>query len=265
MIKFKEDTTSLRNRINIHSQFGQRDMVEWVSKLVKHKKNIKILDLACGDGVQTIKFSKFLNKKKIKHHVIATDSNNTLLSVAKNKNKNKNIIYKKLNFDQKFKFKKENFDLVICLFGIYYSKNIKKSLNEIKKILSTKGQLILVGPLRDNKLDFNKILEKATKRKIPPLVGSSRFDSEIYKEVKKKFKKTKLEKFKNVLKISKIEIYLNYMISSVTSKRGVYKSFLKEMTIKEVEKKFNKYLFKFFRNKKYMTITKKVGAIIAEK
>ena len=38
MIKFKEDKTSLRNRINIHSQYGQKDMVEWVSKLVKQKK-----------------------------------------------------------------------------------------------------------------------------------------------------------------------------------------------------------------------------------
>ena len=234
-------------------------------KVSKKKKNLKVLDLACGDGVQTIKFSKFLNKKKIKHKIIATDSNNSLLSIAKKNNRNKDIIYRKLNFDQKFNFKKEKFDLVICLFGIYYSKNIKKTLIEIKKILSEKSQLILVGPLRDNKLDFNKILEKATKRKIPPLIGSSRFDSKIFSEEKNEFKKTKLEKFKNVLKISKTEIYLNYMISSVTNKRGVYKSFLKNTTINQIKKEFNEYLYSFLKNKKYMTITKKVGAIIAEK
>ena len=265
MIKFKEDTASLRNRINIHSQYGQKDMVKWVSKLVKHKKYLKILDLACGDGVQTIKLSKFLNKRKIKHLIIGTDSNTDLLSIAKKNNKNKNIIYKKLNFDQKFKFKNEKFDLVICLFGIYYSKNIKKTLFEIKGILLEKAQLIFVGPLRDNKLDFNKILENATKRKIPPLIGSSMFDSKIFNEVKKQFKKTKLQKFKNVLKILNPETYLNYMISSVTTKRGVYKSFLKNTTNNQIKIKFNKYLYNFFRKKKYMTITKKVGAIIAEK
>ena len=265
MIKFREDTTSLRNRINIHSQFGQKDMVAWVSKFVKHKKHLKILDLACGDGVQTIKFSKLLFKKKIKHQILGTDSNKDLLKIAKKNNSNKNITYNKLNFDQKFKFESEKFDLILCLFGIYYSKNIKKTLKEIKEILSENGQIIFVGPLRDNKLDFNKILENATKRKIPPLIGSSRFDSKIYKEVKKRFKKTKLEKFKNVLKISNRNIYLNYMISSVTSKRGVYKSFLKNTTITTIEKKFNQYLYNFFNKKKYMTITKKVGAIIAEK
>ena len=55
------------------------------------------------------------------------------------------------------------------------------------------------------------------------------------------------------------------MISSVTSKRGVYKSFLKNTHISQIKKEFKDYLNKFFRNRKYMTITKKVGAIIAEK
>ena len=55
------------------------------------------------------------------------------------------------------------------------------------------------------------------------------------------------------------------MISSVTSKRGVYKSFLKNTPISKIKEKFNRYLDKFFKNKKYMTITKKVGAIIAER
>ena len=51
-----------------------------------------------------------------------------LLSIAKKNNKNKDVIYKKLNFDKIFKFKNQKFDLVVCLFGIYYSKNIKKTL-----------------------------------------------------------------------------------------------------------------------------------------
>ena len=43
MIKFKEDATSLKTRINIHSQYGQKDMVEWLTKLVNHKKKLEIL------------------------------------------------------------------------------------------------------------------------------------------------------------------------------------------------------------------------------
>ena len=48
MIKFKEDATSLKTRINIHSQYGQKDMVEWLTKLVNHKKKLEILELYSG-------------------------------------------------------------------------------------------------------------------------------------------------------------------------------------------------------------------------
>ena len=33
-INFKEDKQSLNNRINIHSKFGQKDMVKWVSSFL---------------------------------------------------------------------------------------------------------------------------------------------------------------------------------------------------------------------------------------
>ena len=39
-INFKEDKQSLNNRINIHSKFGQKDMVKWVSDFFKKKKKI---------------------------------------------------------------------------------------------------------------------------------------------------------------------------------------------------------------------------------
>ena len=76
MINFKEDKKSLDNRINIHSKFGQKDMVKWVSDFIKpknKKKNIKILDLACGDGAQTLKLNNYIKKNKLKCKIIGTD------------------------------------------------------------------------------------------------------------------------------------------------------------------------------------------------
>jgi ubiquinone/menaquinone biosynthesis C-methylase UbiE len=265
MIKFKEDKDSLKNRINIHSQYGNKDMVEWISGLIKNKKKINILDLACGDGTQTFALKKFLKKKGMKSNILATDSNNELLKVAKKKNKDKSINFRKLNFNNKFNLGSKKFDAVICLFGIYYSKKISFTIKEIKKVLKENGQLILVGPLRDNKLDFNKILEKATNKKIPPLIGSSRFDSLINNIVQKEFKYTKIRKFINILRISDKSIYTKYMLSSVTNKRGVYKTFLKSDSFKNIEKKFNNYLDEYYKKNKILRITKKVGAIIAKK
>jgi ubiquinone/menaquinone biosynthesis C-methylase UbiE len=268
MINFKEDKKSLDNRINIHSKFGQKDMVKWVSDFIKpknKKKNIKILDLACGDGAQTLKLNNYIKKNKLKCKIIGTDSNKILLKTAKSKNRNKNISYKFQNFDKKNFFKEETFDYVICMFGIYYAKNILNTLKECKRVLTKGGKIIFVGPLRDNKMDFNKIIERAASKKIPKLIGSSRFDSSIYKTIKKKFKKTTLNKFNNVLKIKNKKIFLDYTISSITNKRGVYKKFLINRKIHVITNKLEDILSNEIKIKGHLTITKKVGALIGEK
>ena len=185
MINFKEDKNSLDNRINIHKQYGQKDMTKWIINYIARKKNLKILDLACGDGSQTLKILGHLKRKKIKVKILATDSNKKLINVAKKKNKNPDIEYKIINFDKILNIKDNHFDVGLCLFGIYYAKNINKTLKEIKKKIIKDGKIILVGPLRDNKIDFNQILEKAANKKLPKLVGSSRFDSVIYNSTKK--------------------------------------------------------------------------------
>ena len=268
MINFKEDKKSLGNRINIHSKFGQKDMVKWVSNFVKpkNKKNeLKILDLACGDGAQTLKLTNFLTKKKIKNKIIATDSNKILLKTAKKKNKQNNIFYTQQNFDKKLKFKEDTFNYVICMFGIYYAKNIINTLNECKKVLKNGGKIILVGPLKDNKIDFNKIIEKAASKKIPKLIGSSRFDSIIYRAMKKKFNKPILKKFNNILKLKDKKIFLDYTVSSITNKRGVYKKFLSNKKIKDITIKLDIILSNKIKQRGHLTITKKVGALIGEK
>ena len=265
-INFKEDKQSLNNRINIHSKFGQKDMVKWISGfLVKKRKNIKILDLACGDGKQTLKLHKYLNIKKIKNIITATDSNQILLNQAKKKNKSKNISYSVQNFDKKFKFKEESFDYIICLFGIYYSKTILNTLKECNRVLKINGKIVLVGPLKNNKIDFNRIIEKAASKKLPKLIGSSRFDSQIYTLAKKIFNKVILKKFDNILRIKDKNIFMDYTISSITNKRGVYKKFLINRNIKNIQNKLNKILSYKIKNRGSLTITKKVGAIIGEK
>ena len=58
---------------------------------------------------------------------------------------------------------------------------------------------------------------------------------------------------------------MDYTISSITNKRGVYKRFLLNRNIKNIQNKLNKILSYKIRNKGSLTITKKVGAIIGEK
>ena len=79
---------------------------------------------------------------------------------------NKNIEFKVGNFDRRLPFKNNSFDLVISSFAIYYASNINKTLMEIKRVLKNGGQLFFIGPMPNNKFEFNEIVEKAAKKKI---------------------------------------------------------------------------------------------------
>lgn len=236
-------------------------MIAWIMNFFPKKKKLEILDLACGDGKQTSLISKYLKLKKIPHTITACDVNKKLINIARNKNKNNKIKYSIFNFDKKSKFKKK-FDLVICIFGIYYAKSFKNTLKEIKKILNKNSKVIFVGPLRNNKKDFHNIVEYASKLKIPKLIGSSRFDSSIFMESKKNFKNTKLHKMNNILKIDNLNDFMNYAKSSLSSKRGVYSELMKGKDYREIIRNVRDYAFKKIQKKKYLTISKKIGSIV---
>ena len=51
-INYQETTKDLQVRINIHDQFGGRNIDEWMLDLLKLQKGSKILDVGCGAGKQ---------------------------------------------------------------------------------------------------------------------------------------------------------------------------------------------------------------------
>ena len=60
-------------------------------------------------------------------------------------------------------------------------------------------------------------------------------------------------------------VFINYTLSSITNKRGVYKKFLKNRNINQIRNNIIIITNKILMQKKYLTISKKVGAIIAKK
>jgi len=60
-INYQETTSDLLKRINIHDQFGGRNIDEWMLELLQLKPGMKILDAACGAGKQCISFYNALN------------------------------------------------------------------------------------------------------------------------------------------------------------------------------------------------------------
>ena len=79
----------LNNRIKLNNKYQKFNFINWQEKNYKEilakfnisKKNISILDLGCGTGIQV----DFFNRHFQKPHIIATDLSRDSLSQAKKK------------------------------------------------------------------------------------------------------------------------------------------------------------------------------------
>ena len=60
-IDYKETTSDLISRINIHDTYGARDIDEWMLETLALKEGLRILDAACGSGKQCASFYTTLN------------------------------------------------------------------------------------------------------------------------------------------------------------------------------------------------------------
>ena len=113
-----------------------------VVRLVQKQKHNSILDIATGTGDLALSLAK-LNSNTI----IGLDISKEMLSIGKQKvlSRNLNHRIKMLSGDSEdLNFKDESFDIVTISFGIRNLENIEKGLNEIKRVLKSKGALVIL-------------------------------------------------------------------------------------------------------------------------
>ena len=266
MINFKEDKKSLNNRLSIHKKYGSKDLATWIVQNLKLKKRntYNILDVGCGDGKLLFKIQKKLKKDKIKSIVLGIDTNKKLIEEAKKKKKS-NIKFKVMNVDKKMRLNSNFYDVVLSNFAIYYASNIDKTFKKIKNYMKQNSIIFLTGPLEDNKIDFNKNVEKAFQKKIPKLIGSSRFSKIIFEIFKNHFSKVKMHVMKNELTFKNSQPYMEYAEAVLMKKRGVYEKFLKGLNYKKSILKLEQNITEIIKEKGNIKITKKVGGIFGVK
>tara|TARA_X000000368_G_C23022832_1_gene708792 strand:+ start:986 stop:1801 length:816 start_codon:yes stop_codon:yes gene_type:complete len=266
-IDFKEDEKSLTNRIKIHDLYGSANIDDWMLDSIKVKKDESILDLGCGDGKQSFAISNYLDKnfQDCNYKIIGMDEHEDLIEKANKKNSNQKIKFDVGSFDKNFPYPKNSFDLIIACFAIYYAENIDQTVNEIKRVLKKNGRIFFTGPMPNNKFEFNEIIEEASNAKVPKLIGSSRFSSEIFDSVKKNLDSAKIDIFKNELKFDKIDPYIEYARSALEKNRKVYEKFLEGKNLDLILTKVSSILQDKIKKDGKLVMTKMVGGIMAYK
>jgi ubiquinone/menaquinone biosynthesis C-methylase UbiE len=264
-IEFKETNSDLQNRIDIHNQFGAKDIDAWMLQTLNLRPGLKILDLACGAGKQCTSFDKSLNGQC---EILGTDVSETLLAQAREVSKGaaSPIDYQWMDFNQPFELPSDTFDLVSCCFAIYYAQDIPFTLSEIHRVLKPGGRLFTTGPMPSNKQVFYEIIKEATGKAIPPMPGSSRYASQIYGSMQALFQSAQQHIFENPLIFTSVEPYMVYTRASMSEDRKLWNALFDTHTeFEKVMAKIQKAAEKRIQKQGQIVMTKVVGGFIATK
>ncbi len=195
---------------------------KFLKKKVKLKKNTRVLDIGCGRA----NIISFLQKKyKFETKAVGID-------ILKNKNTQKNILFKKSDAIKYLK-KGEKFDVIIIKQTIhFFSKtNIISLLNLAKKNLNTKGTLLIFSlKTKNNKIPCFKKMKKQ-------LNNSLQKDEILFKIIRKNLKRIKESNFNFSVRISKKK-YLSMI-------KNRYMSCLLNLSKKEMNKGIDEINFNF--------------------
>ena len=156
---------------------------DFFSHIQRKANKSKILDFGCGTGVFIENLAKFKPKK-----IVGIDISEVSIDKAKAKAKSMQIdadFY--VDNCEKTKFEDNSFDIVYGT-GILHHLEFNKCLDEIHRILKSKGSLVFIEPLGTNPIInfYRKLTPNSRSKDEHPLINKD------FEYIKSKFKKTNL-------------------------------------------------------------------------
>jgi ubiquinone/menaquinone biosynthesis C-methylase UbiE len=262
---YRETTEDLQTRIDIHKQFGSRDIDAWMLDTLKLEKGLRILDVGCGSGKQCVAFHNALDGEA---EITGGDVSDELLAQAEARNAELGdpMRFIELDFNTRFPLDDAQYDLVSCCFAIYYAEDIPFTIREMHRVLDKGGRLFTTGPMPENKQLFYDIIKEATGKPIPPMPGSSRYASEILGSIRDTFSKVEVRRFDNPLVFESVKPFIDYTRASLSEDRKLWGSFFESGDdFNAVMSKIQEVAEKRLAAEGSLTMTKVVGGFVATK
>jgi ubiquinone/menaquinone biosynthesis C-methylase UbiE len=146
----------LEQRIAENIAFQEIDLATWIFEQVRVRPDERILELCCGTGGQSLKILELLGDSgHLAALDISRDALNTLASKAGKANTGKfTLIEAGLDdFSSGLRnsgFDQPGFDLIFCAYGLYYSADPERTLNEARAWMNPGGRIVIAGPFGPN-------------------------------------------------------------------------------------------------------------------
>lgn len=168
----------LQQRI-VENRASQRtDLATWIFERLNLSPHDRVLELCCGTGGQTL---AFLERLRLPGGMVALDASRDALSVLASKLGAKAACTELIeaNLDQlgpaleQAGKRPPAFDLIFCAYGLYYSADAKRLLNESLRWLKPGGRIAIVGPYGPNNHQLFELVQTSGVTLSDPVLESS--------------------------------------------------------------------------------------------
>ncbi|WP_369792203.1 MULTISPECIES: bifunctional demethylmenaquinone methyltransferase/2-methoxy-6-polyprenyl-1,4-benzoquinol methylase UbiE [unclassified Lebetimonas] len=175
----KYDVANRILSLGIDKKWRKEAVKEAVSKI--DKKNLKILDVACGTGDMIDIWKNTIKNKKLK--ICGLDPSKGMLEVAKKR-------FPEINFYNSYATdvpcENSSVDVISISFGIRNVLEIEKALREFNRILKENGKLLILEFVKsDKEKKFRKCIDFYTNKFLPKIGGIITKNKEAYEYLPK--------------------------------------------------------------------------------
>src|SRR5262245_15922271 len=178
-LSYREQRDKLVDRIRAHKQFANFDVADWIEGFLARRPRRHVLDLGCGDGNH---FRLYLGQVGAEGTVTGLDREPKLLEQARAAHEGAtNLKLVAASMDDPLPFPDGAFDLAFSNFAIYNAREPLFTLRELRRVLQPGGELVLIGPTRNNARELYEYNARLTGTAIDEvtLVRTDRLRSEI--------------------------------------------------------------------------------------
>lgn len=169
----------LEQRIAENVSGQQIDLVTWIFERVAIRPHDRVLELCCGTGGQTLKIVELLREPgRVVALDVSRDALNTLASKAGPANSTTLTLVEGTLDDisrplENAGLQAPGFDLIFCAYGLYYSSDARRTLEQARSWLNPGGRIAVVGPFGPNNRPLFDMV-RASGVNIPePVIASS--------------------------------------------------------------------------------------------
>lgn len=162
-----KDAKLLDKRIAENVAAQEVDLVKWIFDRTMVKRGSHVLELCCGTGAQTLRMLDLVGDTG---KVVALDISREALDNLISKTdimKSSRLTTFEANIDelcqslQMAGLQEACFHLIFCAYGLYYSTDAQRVLQEGKRWLKPNGAIAIIGPFGPNNAPLFEMLQKS--------------------------------------------------------------------------------------------------------